>query len=385
MSLPIALRWLNIPAIFFCFCALWAPSLVSAQTNSTEHPAAILKEHRQKILQLSSDNEALTFHKNAFSKYPPLEHSASRRTPSKTNKTTDSISVEKQGTITTFWAALATIGIIQEFREAAESPLSDHHLLGTVLSDTQQEWLTSKPSLVELKAFLEFQQKLAVSPPQDPETLLPENEYAQFTNFYEQSHSTTNNQSWINLFTDLGFQGIEIKLHEYWQQQEQPTQQPISDAHKQAYIHQYVASKILPLLQTHLLILAIEVEGEAHEIAWSSWYAIQQWQQQEQSDYAMIRLCGTWKWIIHNHQNHGDHKSTMEFIPPGQETAPQVQPTTILIHGDTVYLKWTFAQGIQEDSLLLSNHDTRLEGTFTNSLGPYGSISGQRISKCKNK
>ena len=385
MSLPIALRWLNTSVILFCFCSLWAPHPISAHTNSAEYPVSILKDHRQKILQLSSDNEALTFHKNIFSKTQPFEHSASRRNPSKTSKTTDSISVEKQRTITTFLASQTAIGIIQEFREAAESTLDDNHLLGTVLSVAQQEWLTSKPSLVGLKTFLEFKQKLAASPLQDPGILLFENEYAQFTNFHEQSHSSTNNQSWINLFTDFGFRGIETKLHEYWQQEEQPTQQPISDGHKQAYIHQYVASKILPVLHTHLLILAIEVEGEAHEVAWSSWYAIQQWQQQEQSDYAMIRLCGTWKWIIHNHQNHGDHKSTMEFIPPGQETAPQVQPTTILIHGDTVYLKWTFAQGIQEDSLLLSNHDTRLEGTFTNSLGPYGSISGQRISKCKNK
>jgi len=111
---------------------------------------------------------------------------------------------------------------------------------------------------------------------------------------------------------------------------------------------------------------------------------MQHWQQQEQTNHAMMRLCGTWKWIIHNHQNHGDHKTTMTFHPPGQSSSSHVQPTTILIHGDTVYLRWTFPQGIQEDSLLLSNRDSRLEGTFTNSLGPHGSISGQRLSPCKN-
>jgi hypothetical protein len=67
-----------------------------------------------------------------------------------------------------------------------------------------------------------------------------------------------------------------------------------------------------------------------------------------------------------------------------QSSPSQPQPTTITIQGDTVYLKWTFPQGFQEDSLLLSNRDTHLEGTFKNSLGPHGSISGKRLTSCQS-
>lgn len=384
MSLPISWRWLNLPSIFF-LCMLGVPPHISAHTNSLEPPGTILKEHHQEILQLSSDNEALTFNEKFTPKIQQSPHSATRQSASKKRKAMDPISLEKQTTITTFWAALATIGIIQEFRMEQQSPLRDDLSLGPTPSDTQREWLLSKHSLEGLKPLLEFQQKLSTSFSEEALALPFDNEYARFTNFHEQSNSSPGNPYWINLFNDLGFKGIETRLQEYWQQQEPQSLKPISDAHKQAYIQQYIASKLLPIFHTYFLTHAIQIEAQAHEVAWESWYRLQQWQQQEQSNQAIIRLCGTWKWIIHNHQNHGDHKTTMTFSPPGQDMPPQVQPTTILIHGDTVFLKWTFPQGFQEDSLLLSNHDTRLEGTFRNSLGPYGSLSGQRLSPCQNE
>jgi len=139
----------------------------------------------------------------------------------------------------------------------------------------------------------------------------------------------------------------------------------------------------MSIFHGNLLMQALQVETQAYKVAWESWHHLQQGQQQRQSRQARMRLCGTWKWIIHNHQNHGDHKTMMTFTPPENATPSHVQPTTVFMHGDTLYLKWIFPQGIQEDSLLFSNHDTRLEGTFTNSVGPYGSISGQRLSPCK--
>ena len=190
---------------------------------------------------------------------------------------------------------------------------------------------------------------------------------------------------WIRLFNDLGVQGIHSKLEEYWQQHNpQDIQQPISDSRKQAFIQHYVESRLFPLFHDHLLTKALQIEVQAYDVVRNTWPHIQEWQEEEQTTHALRRLCGTWKWIIHNHQNHGDHKTTMTFHPPGQSSSSHVQPTTILMNGDTVYLRWTFPQGIQEDSLLLSNRDSRLEGTFTNSLGPHGSISGQRLSPCKN-
>ncbi len=181
-----------------------------------------------------------------------------------------------------------------------------------------------------------------------------------------------------------GLQGIEVRLHEYWQQPDRPASQPtIPEPTKQTYTHHYVETRLLPIFQAYLLSHTVQAEAQVYDIAWENWKRIQQWQQQEQTTLALTRLCGTWKWIVHNHQNHGDHKMTMTFSPPGQASPSQLAPTTVIIQGNTVYLKWTFPQGIQEDSLLLSNHDTHLEGTFRNSLGPHGSISGKRLSDCQ--
>jgi hypothetical protein len=234
---------------------------------------------------------------------------------------------------------------------------------------------------------LEIQKKLSVALLQDQDhvPLPPDNEYSQFAYFHDQTSLTNDRLSWTNLFIDRGLTGIEAKLYEYWKHVDQDdTRHHIPDTQKKSYIQQYTVSRLLPMLHTYLLTLTIQAERQAYDVAWESWHHMQLWLKQEQTTRAKMRLCGTWKWIIHNHQNHGDHKTTMTFLPPGQSSSSHVQPTAILIHGDTVYLRWTFPQGIQEDSLLLTNRDARLEGTFTNSLGPHGSISGQRLSPCKN-
>jgi len=279
-----------------------------------------------------------------------------------------------------------TLAQIQKLHAIPEGQWSTHFPLGNLPSDTQQEWIFSKPVLKTFKHLVDFQKKLSVSFPQESVPFPLENEYSQFAFFHDQASSTPDSLSWTNLLNNLGFTGIETRLHQYWQQLDQHnTSRPASDSKKQAYIQQYGIARLLPLFHAHLLTQAIQAERQAHDVAMESWQHIQQWQQHEQTNHALMRLCGTWKWIIHNHQNHGDHKSTMTFLPPGQSSFSHVQPTTILIHGDTVYLRWTFPQGIQEDSLLLSNRDRRLEGTFTNSLGPHGSISGQRLSPCQRE
>ena len=50
--------------------------------------------------------------------------------------------------------------------------------------------------------------------------------------------------------------------------------------------------------------------------------------------------------------------------------------------GDTIFLRWEFQIGYQEDSLLFIRDGQRLEGSFTNSAGAWGSITGKRTSSC---
>jgi hypothetical protein len=95
------------------------------------------------------------------------------------------------------------------------------------------------------------------------------------------------------------------------------------------------------------------------------------------------RLCGTWQWTIHNHRNHQEQKTVIVLLPPGTPAPPDMpQPAKMVVMGDAVYLRWEFPRGYQEDSMLLAKEDRRLEGTFMNSAGDWGAITGKRIAPC---
>ena len=384
MSFPTPWKWLIVFSLLIGLFYLGPLPIGDAHENSLDHPWTLLQEHRHSILHLSSDLEALKFSQNLLPQQRQPQHSPTRQKQSRNRQASQPISPEMQRTITSFWAAMATIISVQEFRAVSEDSSPPHLFTEILPSEAQRQWLLSKPSLQEFKDLVEFQEKMSMWPKQEPVALLPHSNLSQFETLDNQIHSTSSQQTWISLFNDLGFEGIQAKLEEYWQQNQQGLPVPVSNSLKDSYIQTYIESRLFPIFHAHLLTQTFQVETQAYNVAWESWNHIQQWQQEDRTHRALERLCGTWKWIIHNHQNHGDHKTTMTFTPPGQSTPSQVQPSTILIHGDTVYLKWTFPQGIQEDSLLLSNRDTRLEGTFTNSLGPHGSISGQRLSPCSD-
>ena len=75
----------------------------------------------------------------------------------------------------------------------------------------------------------------------------------------------------------------------------------------------------------------------------------------------------------------------MVFPPPdppdaNQPTGPR--PAKIVVLGDAVFLRWEFQIGYQEDSLLFIKDGQRLEGSFTNSAGAWGSITGKRTGSC---
>ncbi len=372
-------KWRRSLYCFLCLFSIGNPQTATGQETTFELPLSLLKEHQRHILELSSDQQALAFHQkittNSHPQHATLRHSSKNRNASSPP------SPEMESAIATFWCAMAVLANIQKARAIPETDLRRYFASENLPLDTQREWISSKPSWENFKHIMEFQLELKASIPQQSGTLPLDDEYAHFMIFHDQAFSTPDQPSWITILKENGLKGIETILHEYWVQGSPHTPSPIPESQKQAYIRQYITSRLLPIFFSYILVQILEIEAQAYEFAWQGWHRLQQRYQEEQ---ARRRLCGNWKWMIHNHQNHGDHKTTMTFTLPGKSTTSQVQPTTILIHGESVYLKWNFLKGIQEDSLLLSNHDTRLEGTFTNSLGPYGSISAQRLSSCEN-
>lgn len=369
--------------ILLCLLNLGTHSTARALTTSLENPWNLLETHRHDLLGISSDEEALKFSQTFIPHQRQPQHSRTRRTSPKRTHASYPIPQEMQTSITTFLAAITTIEYVQKFRTAPESSVAKHLLAEIFPSDSQLQWISSKPSLNGFKDFVTFQKALSTWPMQKQGENIPDNDLVQSAKFDDYIMLNTDRQMWIHLFNDLGIQGIQSKLEEYWEQHDpQDIQQTISDSRKQATIQHYIESRLFPIFHDHLLTKALQIEVQAYEVVRNTWPHIQQWQEEEQTKHALSRLCGTWKWIIHNHQNHGDHKSIITFGPPDQTTPSQVQPSSILLHGNTVYLKWTFPQGTQEDSLLLTNGGSRLEGTFVNSLGPYGNVSGNRLSPC---
>ena len=360
-------------------------TIADAHNNDLQHPLTLLEEYRTKILLLSSDKEALKLNRTFMDHLQGPQQAPAHQRQSRKLHTKLPIPPEVQKAITTFWAAMTTLGYAQDFQTTPEpSPEKPTSWELPFPSERQLEWILSKPSLEEFNLLVSFKKGLSSRDQQTPVSLPDNNHSTQFAEYSYHVSSKVRGDEWINHFSHHGFKGIRTRLHEYWEQTgQQSSQQPVPDYLKQRYIQYYMESRLLPLFHANLEAQAKQIEAQAYEVAWESWHRIQQWQQEAQAHQALRRLCGSWKWIIHNHQNHGDHKTKMTFSSPEDSTPVQVQPSTILIHGNTVYLKWIFPQGIQEDSLLLSNHDTRLEGTFTNSQGPNGSISGQRLSPCR--
>lgn len=359
------------------------PALPDQALNTS--PWSLLEQHRDQILQLSSNEEALAF----FQSLPPFQVTKSRSKHQTALPTQDMEWPETvREAISMYLAALAVTAYARDVRtkimDATVSPSPSSEIIS---GESQRRWMAEQASVQSLTLVTDLYSQVSAWSQFTAPPLPLGTQYAEFASFYDHTYPdwTDHPLSWIRLFQEHGQKGIESRLREFWQTPDQSAStQNFSEATHKAFAQQYIRSRLLPLFRAALLSQTTQMEAIGYETARTSWHHIQQWQQKKDRKSAAARLCGTWRWIVHNHQNHGDHKATIRFSSPDDPAPPQIQPTTIKIQGDTVYLQWTFPQGIQEDSLLLSNRDTHLAGTFKNSLGPHGSISGKRLSTCRS-
>lgn len=128
---------------------------------------------------------------------------------------------------------------------------------------------------------------------------------------------------------------------------------------------------------------AIRLEVDAMQATYREWDRIRNWNGRVRELRGQARLCGTWQWIIHNHQkNHQEKKLLLLFPPAGQTQATLPELVETIVLGENVYLRWEIDGRVQEDSLQFNNEGQRLEGTFVNSQGGWGSISGKKTADC---
>jgi len=134
---------------------------------------------------------------------------------------------------------------------------------------------------------------------------------------------------------------------------------------------------------TQLLLAASHVAFEASHRATNAWWELHRWKDRVRQAWGQARLCGTWQWIIHNHQNHQERKTVLLFPPPGHVPANALLPVETVILGDSIYLRWEQGGYIQEDSLLFIKEGGRIEGSFENNSGGWGSITAKRTAPCQ--
>ncbi len=163
-----------------------------------------------------------------------------------------------------------------------------------------------------------------------------------------------------------------------------PVGAPVPESVRGQMAVRYARQRLQPLIDARVQALAAELEREAVVSAYTEWMSLYGLRDRAREAAGLNRLCGSWLWTIHNHRNHGDQKTTMVFAAPGQEQPGAARPKEIVVLGDVLYLRWELPGGVlQEDSLLFAGDGKRLEGTFVNSAGSWGSITGKRLKACK--
>lgn len=184
--------------------------------------------------------------------------------------------------------------------------------------------------------------------------------------------------SWLEVLESQGPAGWTSRLAD------SPADTPLSNTERSAFAVHYLATRLQPLLRQRLEMQARQLALSASEAVSLHWFILHQWKDTVRERRGRTRLCGSWQWTIHNHQNHGEQKLLVIFPPVG--TAQNNDgPAEIVVLGDVVYLRWEASGKIQEDSLLLSKEGQRLEGTFVNNAGGWGSITGKRTAPCAKR
>jgi hypothetical protein len=187
--------------------------------------------------------------------------------------------------------------------------------------------------------------------------------------------------SWLTIAEGEGSPGIRGRLMAFWDEHS-PAKVDMSEAEKQAFALNYFHKRLKPVLLAHVTASAIRAEAAAEQSARTELINLKTWPDKIREAKGLTRLCGTWQWTIHNHQHHQDQKIAMVFPPPDTGAFAGPRPIKTVVLGDAIYLRWEFQGVIQEDSLLFTGEGQRVEGSFVNSSGAWGSIMGKRTAAC---
>src|SRR5438093_3162267 len=369
------------PAVVASLLALQAAG-VGLPTPVMELPnfPSILRSQAHNLASVTSDAEALTLFSTRLSPLLDLKDAmvavTNQSTASKGSDGATSSDLNK--------AAVRLTGELAAWRLAAAVKEAVNAEDATALQTVQQEAMPQQGWLLEEKERAFLRQMMtqsavltSIQTPQVQESDAPAG-YEGYAAYLDRTYPrlTGPDASWLAMAEKEGSAGLRRRLMEFWERT------PQSDVDKEKLAARYFHIRIRPVLVAHLAALAIRAEAEAEQRARDEWLRLRSWQDRLREIKGLARLCGTWHWTVHNHKNHQEHKTILSFLPPDVPSPDGPRPTKIVVLGDAVYLRWEFQGGFQEDSLLFTGGSQRLEGTFTNSAGAWGSITGKRAAAC---
>jgi hypothetical protein len=279
-------------------------------------------------------------------------------------------------------ADLAARQVAMRLKQAASN--NDPASLPTVLEQTrgQHPWLLEGNVRAELARAVKLAAVLSDLVHSAPGTttpvlIEPYDDYLDRT--YPEFIDTEN--SWVTIAERAGTTGVRQRLTEFWDKNSD-ARPGVSEAEKQTLASHYFHSRLRPVLLAQVTASAIRAEVIAEQHARTHWISLKAWPDKVRESKGLARLCGTWQWTIHNHQHHQDQKVAMVFPPPDAGSFTGARPAKTVVLGDAIYLRWEFPGVVQEDSLLFTGEGQRLEGSFVNSSGAWGSITGKRTATC---
>jgi hypothetical protein len=186
-------------------------------------------------------------------------------------------------------------------------------------------------------------------------------------------------QSWVQIAEKDGAAGIQQRL--------KSPKQSLGQQNSEASARHYFDTRLRPVLTAQLVARAVRTRAAAEDQVRQMWLRLHESAELRRQRQGLARLCGTWQWTVHNHRNHQDQKLRISFPPPevleSSSEGASSRPAKVVVLGEAVYLRWEFQGGFQEDSLLFTSQGQRLEGSFTNSAGAWGSITGKRTAPCE--
>ncbi len=346
-----------------------------------------LRAEADRLAAITSDEEALTLFATRLGRLLDLEPGLALSGKAPAEKSVPD-SQEFADTAVKLVADLAAWQLAASLESPREGATPSDSQASPAPAPRHQAWLLTRAEPASLRQALALQTALRALPDGPASSGESPQGYEAYAAYLDRTYplAVGSDASWSALVEREGAAGLRRRLEEFWNGRGgagggQAANEP-PEGVRQEIIARYVAVRLRPTLSLQVQALIRHAAVEAERDALRDWIRLHGLAERIRVAQGLARLCGTWQWTIHNHQNHQDLKTVIIFPPPGTTKPPGAVPQKILVLGDAVYLRWEFRGGFQEDSLLLSGGGQRLEGTFVNSAGAWGSITGKRTGPC---